>query len=229
MTQLPGSDLVDLTRDVPPTPPVRLLPPLTAAVAVDSDRLLFGAANSPRWRMAGRGGFVVVDGRLESVPGADLGLLWCTEPTPADFVLRLDWLRWRHVDASGVFVRFPEPAAPSEANPACVAMQRGFEVQIDAVGIPGASPIHRTAAIFNQPVRRHYPRRARPPGEWNALEIRVRGQHYEIALNGTTVAAVDNSDPARGLPGTAEAPSYVGLQVYPGLRVAFRDIRIRAL
>ena len=228
MNQLLAPDLVDLTRGAPIVPPVRLQPP-PARPALDDDgfRALFNGRDTSGWRMAGCGGFVVVDGRLESVPGNDLGLFWCTDATPADFVLRVDWLRWRHEDASGVFVRFPEPSGPPEANPAFVAIQRGFEVQIDEVGIPGASAIHRTGAIFNQPVQRLFPRTARPPGEWNAFEISVRGQHYTVALNGEPVAVFDNADPARGRCGTPAAPSYVGLQVYPGSRVAFRDVRIR--
>jgi len=229
MTPVLATDLVDLTRDVPPTPPRPLLPPPALRSVAAGDRMLFGDAAGPRWRMAGSGDFVTVDGRLESVPGTDVGLFWCTAPSPADFVLRLDWLRWRHEDASGVFLRFPEPQAPPHGNSAAIAMQRGFEVQIDEVGMPGASAIHRTGAIFNQPLQRLYPRAARPQGEWNTFEIRVRGQHYDVAMNGTPVAAFDNSDPLRGRPGTAAAPSYVGLQVNPGSRVAFRDIRIRAL
>jgi hypothetical protein len=224
-----ATDLIDLTRDVPPTPPLRLLPPPAAGAVAAGDRVLFGAAASPPWRMAGSGVFVTVDGRLESVPGTDLGLFWCTAPTPADFVLRLGWLRWRNEDASGVFVRFPAPTAPPGGNAALSAMQRGFEVQIDEVGIPGASAIHRTGAIFNQPLQRLHPRAARPQGEWNDFEIRVCGQHYNVALNGTPVADFENSDPLRGRPGTAAVPSYIGLQVNPGSRVAFRDIRIRAL
>ncbi len=229
MTPVLADDAVDLTRDVPATPPRRLLPPPLSESAAGGERLLFGAIASPPWRMAGSGDFVGVDGRLESVPGTDLGLFWCTAPTSADFVLRLDWLRWRHEDASGVWVRFPEPAAPPDGNPALVAMQRGFDMQLDAVGIRGASAIHRTAAIVNQPVQHLYPRSARPPGEWNAVEIRVRGQLYHAAMNGTPVAIFHNSDPLRGRPGTAAVPSYIGLQVNPGARVAFRDIRICAL
>jgi len=52
---------------------------------------------------------MLVDGTFESVPGTDLGLYWCTIPIPADFILKLDWLRWEDWDNSGVFVRFPNP------------------------------------------------------------------------------------------------------------------------
>ena len=39
------------------------------------------------------GRFVVVDGTLEAVTGTDLGLFWHTDPTPANYILRLEWRR----------------------------------------------------------------------------------------------------------------------------------------
>ena len=178
--------------------------------------------------MAGRGHFVVVNGRLESVPGDDFGLCWYTVPAPSDFVLRLRWLRWRHEDTSGIMVRFPRPHANS-LNPARAASRDGFEVRIDEVGIPGASSLHMTGAIFNEPAQHIVPRAARPAAEWNEFEITVRGQRYEVALNGARVSEFANTDPSRGRPSTPDAPSFIGVQVAPGARVAFRDIRIKAL
>jgi len=191
-------------------------------------RPLFDGESTEHWKMAGSGHFVVVDGRLESVPGDDLGLFWCTVPTPPDFVLRLRWLRWRHEDASGVFVRFPHPQSTSATNAAFVAIS-GFEVQIDEVGIPGATAIHRTGAIFNEPAQQVTPHPARPAAEWNDFEITVQGQRYSVSLNGRPTTSFVNTDPERGRPSAPDAPSFIGLQVYPGSRVAFRNIRIKAL
>ena len=179
--------------------------------------------------MAGTGHFVVVDDRLESVPGDDLGLLWCTVPTPPDFVLRLSWLRWRHEDASGVLVRFPRPQRGSAANPALFAAAQGFEVQIDEVGLPGASSIHKTGAIFNETGQHVTPRPARPAAEWNDFEIIVEGQRYSVKLNGRPATTFVNGDAQRGRPSTSETPSFIGLQISPGSRVAFRHLRIKAL
>lgn len=190
---------------------------------------LFDGESTERWEMAGSGRFVVVDGRLESVPGSDLGLFWCTVPTPPDFVLRLRWLRWRHEDASGVFVRFPRPLPSPTGNSAFAAIRSGFEVQIDEVGIPGATTIHKTGAIFNEPAQQITPHPARAAAEWNDFEIAVRGQQYQVSLNSRLVTAFVNTDPERGCPSSALVPSFIGLQVYPGSRVAFRNIRIKAL
>jgi len=190
---------------------------------------LFDGTSTLDWEMAGSGQFVIVDGRLESVPGTDVGVFWCTRPTPSDFVLRLDWLRWRHEDSSGVFLRFPRPHPHGGTSVASAPMQTGFEVQIDEVGIPGASSIHRTGAIFNEPDQHITPHPARPAAEWNEFEIIVRGQHYSVRLNGRPVTTFINGDPDRGQASVPSRPTFIGLQVSPGSRVAFRNIRMRAL
>jgi hypothetical protein len=190
---------------------------------------LFDGRSTASWEMAGSGRFVVVDGRLESVPGNDLGLFWCTVPTPQDFVLRLQWLRWRHEDSSGVCVRFPRPIAGGGTNPALVALREGFEVQIDEVGIPGATAIHRTGAIFNEPHQLITPHPARPAATWNEFEIFVQGRRFGVRLNGRPVTAFINTDAERGQPSTPDAPTFIGLQVQPGSRIAFRAIAIAAL
>jgi hypothetical protein len=238
MSQLVDSDCIDLTVGAP-TPDrghEAFFSDAAAAAAdrgrnaaVDGFHWLFNGDGIERWETAGAGAFVVVDDRLESVPGDDLGLFWCTTPAPADFILQLQWLRWRQEDASGVFVRFPRPLACADGNPAFNAIYRGFEVQIDEVGLPGATAIHRTGAIFGQREQRLRPALIRPPAEWNDLEITVRGQHYAVRLNGQPSTDFENRDPQRGLPSTHQTPSFIGLQIYPGSRVAFRRIAIKPL
>jgi hypothetical protein len=200
-----------------------------APLVEEGFRPLFDGQSTRNWEMVGDGHFVIVDGRLESVPASDLGLFWCTVPTPPDFVLRLRWLRWRHEDTSGVFVRFPRPVASGTANASSVAVDCGFEVRIDEVGIPGATMIQRTGAIFNEPAQRLTPRPARPAAEWNDFEIAVRDQRYDVLLNGRLVTSFVNPDRERGRPSAPGAPSFIGLQVCPGSRVAFRNIRIKPL
>jgi hypothetical protein len=102
-------------------------------------------------------------------------------------------------------------------------------VQIDEVGIPGATSIHRTGAIFNEPDQELTPRPARPAAEWNEFEIAVQGQRYSVRLNDRPVTTFVNGDPARGRPSRPSAPAFIGLQVSPGSRVAFRNIRLRPL
>jgi hypothetical protein len=156
-------------------------------------------------------------------------MLWCTKPTPADFTLRLEWMRTRDDDNSGVFVRFPDPDGRGYENTAYVGVHFGFEVQIDE---KGDVSIHRTGAVYDQAGQTLTQVPALPPGQWNEFEIQVQGQTYKVLLNGTQVAAFtftpgsDAAHPDRGLPSTLAVPRYVGLQAHTG-RVRFRKIRIR--
>jgi len=210
----------------------------------DGFTLLFDGSNTDKWRMStiknqpGRdnpGRFLIVDGALEAAPGTDIGLYWYTEPTPADFVLKLEWLSRREDDNSGVFIRFPHPDSKGYNNTAFVGVDFGFEVQIDQRAVPDGAAIHKTGAIYNfagpmnpdaLPVR--------PLGQWNEYEIRVQGQTYTVLLNGkqitqfTFTVGSDGQHPDRGLPSTANAPRYIGLQTHTG-RVAFRNIQLKKL
>jgi len=192
-------------------------------------RPLFDGFDTTDWAMVGAGRFLVVDGALETVPGDDLGLLWCRVPTPPDFVLRLEWKRFREEDRSGVLLRFPDPESRGYENAAYVPVDFGFDVRIDETGAPDGSIVRRTGAINGEPKQERTPVAARPPGLWNEFEIRVEGQEYTVFMNGERVTRFRNSDPARGLPTTPDTPTFIGFAVYPGSRVAFRNIRIRAL
>jgi hypothetical protein len=179
----------------------------------------------------------VIDGTLETVGGSDLGLFWCTTPTPPNFILRLQWLRLTDGSNSGVFVRFPDPDSKNYDNTAYVGVHFGFEVQIDELGAPDGLAIHRTGAIYREDNRTDNEtltqQPARPVGEWNDYEIRVQDQIYTVFLNGTQVCVFDNTTtyPGRGLPSAPGAPSFIGLQVYSNRShfVRFRHVRIQAI
>jgi hypothetical protein len=172
----------------------------------------------------------VIDGALETVAGNDMGIFWHTAPAPANFVLKLQWLRWHDAANSGVYIRFPLPDSKNYDNTAFVADDFGFEVQIDEFG---DMPVHRTGAIYRKDNRTDFETLtqapARPPGEWNDYEIRVEDQTYTVKLNGQQVCVFDNSTayPARG----HDAQTHIGLQVYadPKSLVAYRHIQIKAL
>src|SRR5262249_29622300 len=120
--------------------------------------LLFDGVSTDNWRMStiknqppnrsNPGTFLLVDGSLESLPGNDLGLYYCTLPTPPNFALKLEWLRWRDDDSSGVFLRVPDPNSKGYNNTAYVAINFGFEVQIDQLARDDGAPIHETGAIY---------------------------------------------------------------------------------
>jgi Domain of Unknown Function (DUF1080)/GMC oxidoreductase len=157
-------------------------------VTNDGSQVLFDGFNTSQWRMStvrnqpsGRdnpGRMRVIDGTLETVGGNDLGLFWCTTPTPPNFILRLQWLRLTHESNSGVFVRFPDPDSKNYDNTAYVGVDFGFEVQIDELGAPDGLAIHRTGAIYRGDNRTDNETLTQQPahsvGEWNDYEIRVQ-------------------------------------------------------
>lgn len=216
-----------------------LIPKPVTTTVEPGFKLIFDGLTANRWRMSkisnqpphigDPGNARISGGNLEMIPGNDLGLFWYTEPIPSDFILKLEWLRFRHEDNSGIFVRFPHPDSKGYNNTAWVAVHFGFEVQIDEFGAPDGLAIHRTGAIYNEPGQSLTLQPARPAGLWNEFEIRVQGQTYAVLLNGVQVTAFTNTDPDRGLPSTPSVPSFFGLQTYPGSRMAYRNIRYQAL
>jgi len=208
----------------------KLVPDAADATAEAGFTPLFNGHGLKGWTMAGGGGFRIVDGALESFNDtSELGLLWSHKPTPADYILRLEWRVFRTQDNSGVFVRFPDPDSKGYINPAWVAVYFGFEVQIDELGQPDGAAMHKTGAIYNEPGQMLSQQPAHPPGQWNEYEIRVQGDSYTVFLNGAQVTQFNNPHAGRGLAGTAKAPSYIGLQTYPGQRVQFRNTRIKSV
>lgn len=202
--------------------------------SVESDfTSLFDGTTANRWRISkiqnqandNPGKAIISCGTLEMVPGNDIGLFWYTKPMPSDYVLKLEWKRFRHEDNSGVFVRFPHPDSKGYDNTAYVAVDFGFEVQIDELGRPDGLQIQSTGAIYNQQGQSLTPHSARPAGEWNEFEIRIQGQTYTVFLNGAQVTTFTNTNPNRG----QTTPSFIGLQTYPGSRIAYRNIRFKAI
>jgi choline dehydrogenase-like flavoprotein len=207
----------------------QVVPDIADATAEAGFTPMFNGHGLKGWTMAGAGGFRVVDAALESFNDtSELGLLWSHVPTPADYTLRLEWRVFRPQDNSGVFLRFPDPDSKGYINPAWVAVHFGFEVQIDELGQPDSAAIHQTGAIYNEPGQTLTLQPAKAPGQWNEYEIRVQGDSYTVFLNGAQVTQFNNPHAGRGLASTAQAPSYFGLQTYPGQHVQFRNIRIKS-
>lgn len=197
----------------------------------DGCRALFdGAPLSAAWTMStirnqpGRddpGRFDLVDGALVAMPGTDIGLLWHGEPLPDDYVLELEWRQSAAADNSGVFVRFPHLDSRGYDNTAFVAVDFGFEVQIDNRGRPDGAPEHTTGAIYGELEQSFSLVPPLPVGEWNSYRIRVEGQRYTVELNGTRTTQFDNPYADRG----TEAPAFMGLQTHTG-QVSFRAVRV---
>lgn len=224
-----------------------LVSPLAVPPLAPGFRWLFDGtqASLANWRQAGPGQFDYDPNEqvITARPGGDIGLLYYAVKGFSDFTLRLQFRLDARTDNSGVFVRFRDPGRPAPpgpgdprvaANPARLAVDTGFEIQIDELAQPDAADKHRTGAVYNVDVgpaagQQVYARAsALQPGEWNDYEIRVAGDSYTVLLNGCRTAAFTNTDARRGLPASRDASSgFLGLQTHTGA-VAFRAVQIKA-
>ena len=184
-----------------------------------------GAGGVQGWRMAGTGSFMELGANIiESVGG--IGLLWFTQEQFEDFVLRVDWRVSDVTDNSGVFIRFPALGSGDPANDWKVAVDQGYEIQIDERGInpdtgQAGDALHQTGAIYKLAPANQ--RASRPVGEWNTFEIEASDADIRVTLNGTLVSQLtaDGSRPRAG---------HIGLQNHhAGSRVQFRNLQIESL
>ncbi|MEV4351198.1 ThuA domain-containing protein [Actinoplanes sp. NPDC049596] len=166
------------------------------------------------WTQAGPGSFTNTDATLTSTGG--MGLLWYSAKQFTSYSLKADW-RLTGDSNSGIFVGFPNPN-----NDPWVAVDQGYEVQIDATDAADRT----TGAIYTFKSADLAARDAalNPPGEWNTYELLVEGQRIRVYLNGRLINDFTNTDPARNLDG------YIGLQNHgTGDTAAFRNVRVKEL
>jgi Domain of Unknown Function (DUF1080) len=179
---------------------------------------LFNGQSMDGWRMAGQGKFVFIeyDKSLQSEGG--MGLLWYTKRKYKDFVLRIDWKVNRKNDNSGVFIRFSDPD-----NDPWIAVNTGYEIQIDDLAMPDGNPIHKTGAIYNfaAPSNNKIPP-LKPVGKWNIFEIEAINQKYSVILNGKKVIPE--------FIGNRLTEGYIGIQNHDAdSHVSFKNIRIKEI
>src|SRR5205814_183017 len=137
-----------------------------------------GAAERRHWRMIGDGTFVD-GGAGEIVTQGGMGLLWYSKWQLRNFRLTLEWRATAKADNSGIFVRFPDPAR----NP-WIAVDRGYEIQIDDVGASDdpakvGQSVLQTGAIYGiQGASKLASKDPASADPWNNYIIEVVGQTY---------------------------------------------------
>jgi hypothetical protein len=201
---------------------------LTAA-----DRQLFngkdltGWARIPRHENAPKDqppGLVVTDGMLVSIPTAPEDDLWFTGEKIGNATLRVVYKVSAPNANSGVFIRIPiQPKSEDDA------INKGIEVQIDESG----DDYHCTGVLYSMTQAKARP--YKPAGEWNTLEITMKGQRTIVMLNGVLVTDYDGVaavpakksvyEPDRGpRPDTG----YIAIQHHGGgASVTFKEISLR--
>lgn len=187
-------------------------------------RQLFNGRDLAGWQHAGPGRFVVEDGLLRSEGG--MGLLWYMGEKFGNCVIRVVYKTTSRLSNSGVFVRIADkPAEP------WYAVHHGYEVQIQ----DDNDEYHRTGAVYSLAPSKAGA--ANPPGQWNVMEIALRGARILVTLNGLQVTDFDPGKPApeRTQPweperGPRPESGYVGLQNHSAQdAVFFKEVSVRPL
>ncbi len=149
-----------------------------------------------------------------------MGLLWYAAEMLGDFTLRLEFMTSVHEANSGIFLRVPGVPLSDDY------IYHSFEVQIDAAGAPNGRSVHRTGAVYDAEAPSED--RAKPPGEWNEMEISFVGDRIMVELNGARI--VDWVAEPRGKIEDFAARGYIGLQNHDVATSAyFRNIRVKKL
>ena len=188
-------------------------------------RQLFDGKDLNGWKHVGPGGDTVEDGLIRTHGG--MGLLYWTGGKISNCIIRVVFKMRDENDNSGVFIRFPKLGSTDPANDWKLAVDRGYEIQIDDTGKnPDTNPptfgdpLHVTGSVYTLAPASTVA--SLPLGQWNAYEITARGNDISVVLNGISVSSLQG--------GTRSTQGYIGLQNHhAGSRVQFRNIRIKTL
>jgi hypothetical protein len=182
---------------------------------------LFNGKDLDGWKMVGPGSFVVEDGALKTVGG--MGLLFYTREQIGNATLSVVFKTEGARANSGVFIRLPEqPKDP------WYGVHNGYEVQIEAAG----DEWHATGSLYSlaKTTKGHQ----KPAGEWNTMDIELRGQKTIVYLNGTKITDFEGSqevperkqwyEPIRG---PRPDSGYIGLQNHDARSVVyFKEVSV---
>ncbi len=183
---------------------------------------LFNGKDMSGWQHVGPGKFTVEDGLLKTAGG--MGLLWYEGQQFGNTTIRVVFKTTGPKDNSGVYIRFPE-----KPKDAWYPVHNGYEVQIDAAG----DEWHCTGAIYSLSKATQRPQK--PTGEWNTMEIRLKGQETIVTLNGQKVNDFFGNQPVperkmwfEPVRGPRPDVGYIGLQNHDGeSTVYFKEVSVK--
>ena len=192
-------------------------------------RQLFNGRDLEGWQHLGPGGFVVENGMLRTDGG--MGLLWYTREKFGNCVIRVVYRTTHESSNAGVFVRIAD-----KPQDEWFAVHNGYEVQI----LDAQDEFHRTGAIYS--LAKATARPSKPTGEWNTMEITLRGPRVIVHVNGVQV---NDFDPKQPVPertkefepkrGPRPEAGYIGLQNHDDYErstqthVYFKEVSVRPL
>lgn len=182
---------------------------------------LFNGKDMTGWKHVGPGQFTIENGMLKTEGG--MGLLYYTGQKIGDQTVRIVFKTASERANSGVIIRLPDP--PPDP---WYGVHEGYEVQIDSAG----DDWHCTGAIYS--LSKATKRLQKPQGEWNTMDIEVKGNITRIMLNGEVVNEFDQTKPVperkqwyEPIRGPRPSAGYIGLQNHdPRSTVYFKEISL---
>lgn len=155
--------------------------PVIAASGAGAQQL-FNGKNLDGWKFlgheAGQQGFTVEDGVLHTAAGK--GILWYTREKIGNATIHVVYKMSNEKGNSGIFIRIPSPPQ-SESD----AINKGIEVQIDNRD----NDWHSTGVLYSMTKAKARP--YKPAGEWNTMDITLRGLRTIVKVNGVLVTDYD--------------------------------------
>jgi hypothetical protein len=205
--------------------PMKTLVMLLLVAALSSAeewKQLFNHRDMTGWKMVGPGRFVVEDGMLKTEGG--MGLLWYTGEKIGDATIRVVFKTATEHANSGVYIRLAEgPKDP------WYAVHNGYEVQIDA----GGDEWHCTGSLYS--LSKVTMTNQKPMGEWNTMDVELRGQKTIVILNAKKINEFVGDQPVpprkqwfEPVRGPRPDSGYIGIQNHDAKStVYFREISVR--
>jgi hypothetical protein len=150
--------------------------------------------------------------------------LWFTGEKIGNATLRVVYKVSAPSANSGVFIRIPvQPKSEDDA------INKGIEVQIDESG----DDYHCSGVLYSMTQAKARP--YKPAGEWNTLEITMKGPRTTVMLNGVLVTDYDGSAPVPAKKSVYEPDrgprpdtGYIAIQHHGGAAsVTFKEISLR--
>lgn len=195
---------------------------LAGVCAAAEWKQLFNGKDTAGWGMVGPGRFVVENGLLKTEGG--MGLLWYKGEKFGNTTIRVVFRTASPRANSGVFIRLAEP--PRDP---WYAVHNGYEVQIEASG----DEWHCTGSIYS--LSKVSKRNQKPEGEWNTMDIALKGDETIISLNGEGVNRFRGDQPVpprkawyEPVRGPRAEYGYIGLQNHDARStVYFKEVSVK--
>jgi hypothetical protein len=195
---------------------------ISATLCFGGWKQLFNGKDMKGWKQVGWPGFSVENGMLKT--GGGMGLLAYEGGKFGNTTIRIVFKTTSEHGNSGVVIRMPE--FPTDA---WYGVHNGYEVQIDSRG----DEWHCTGAIYS--LSKVTARNQKPVGEWNTMEIELKGQLTRVKLNGVVVNEFRGDQPVpdrkqwyEPVRGPRPDAGFIGLQNHDAASIVyFKEISVQ--